>query len=261
MQYDMLHYQKNKRAKERTERAFHMKFMNFDEFIHTLQTSTGARAALEASPGETILSEERRSALLETQNASSTSALEDTFALKVPEGALATQKPRIYDHGTTNENILFLDKLGEGGMGIVHLAQQEELKRQVAVKSVRFPHRTSKSQELFMQEARMTSILEHPNIVPVYALGTHADGFPMLVMKRVAGVSWGTVLKGEAELPSSLQVSQVPLISHIHILIKVQAVLNPVACFLQANIVMNMRNTPTTTLTITLTLALALFSR
>ncbi|MCA8926057.1 MAG: serine/threonine protein kinase, partial [Planctomycetes bacterium] len=49
-----------------------------------------------------------------------------------------------------------------------------------------------------MQEALFTGLLEHPNIVPVHQLGRSADDKPLLVMKRVEGVSWEALIKDPA---------------------------------------------------------------
>ncbi|MBX7097830.1 MAG: serine/threonine protein kinase [Myxococcaceae bacterium] len=82
--------------------------------------------------------------------------------------------------------------LGGGGMGQVLLAYQRSLHREVAVKVLRAP--SAESAALLVQEARLTGGLEHPGIVPVHALGSDDAGWPLLVMKRVEGVSWAELL-------------------------------------------------------------------
>jgi serine/threonine-protein kinase len=84
--------------------------------------------------------------------------------------------------------------LGEGGMGIVSLARQRSLDRSVAVKGVRAEAATPAAQAALIDEGRVTGSLEHPNIVPVHALGRGPDGRPVIVMKRIEGVSWPTLL-------------------------------------------------------------------
>jgi serine/threonine-protein kinase len=81
------------------------------------------------------------------------------------------------------------DKLGEGGMGTVFRGRQRALDREVAVK---LPHdgSSAESASALLHEALLAGALEHPNIVPVHALGRGADGRPVLVMKRVDGVAW-----------------------------------------------------------------------
>lgn len=78
--------------------------------------------------------------------------------------------------------------LGEGGVGVVHLATQTPLRRRVAVKSLKGSSTASRSD--LLREARITGLLEHPSIIPVYTLGQDPLGRPLLVMKRVEGESW-----------------------------------------------------------------------
>jgi len=92
-------------------------------------------------------------------------------------------------------------KLGEGGMGVVFLAHQTSLARDVAVKSVRPTEAVPEMTGALLQEAWVTGILEHPNVVPIYALGEDDNGLPLLVMKRIEGVSWQAILDGRAPTP------------------------------------------------------------
>lgn len=95
-----------------------------------------------------------------------------------------------------------LDTIGEGGMGLVRLARQVSLKREVAVKTVQ-PAVRDQGEKLraLSQEALITGALEHPNVIPVYALGQDSGGAPLIVMKRVEGVSWREFLEGERSIP------------------------------------------------------------
>jgi serine/threonine protein kinase len=79
--------------------------------------------------------------------------------------------------------------IGEGGMGVVWLAQQTPLRREVAVKSTH-PGASIGVTHQLLREARVTGALEHPNIVPVHALGRDEDGRPIIVMKRIEGTNW-----------------------------------------------------------------------
>ncbi len=85
------------------------------------------------------------------------------------------------------------DVLGEGGMGVVRVAKQLALRREVAVKTLKPVAGDSEATQL-LREARVTGVLEHPNVVPVYALGLDNDARPLLVMKRISGESWGAQL-------------------------------------------------------------------
>ena len=78
----------------------------------------------------------------------------------------------------------------EGGLGKVSIAQDEELRREVALKEIKPQHAGNKiSQERFVLEAEITGSLEHPGIVPVYGLGRYSDGRPYYAMRFVHGES------------------------------------------------------------------------
>ena len=70
--------------------------------------------------------------------------------------------------------------LGEGGMGIVRLAVQRSLGRQVAVKTLKEEHKTEHSTLKLLREAWVTGTLEHPNVVPIYDIALEADGTPII---------------------------------------------------------------------------------
>ncbi len=91
-------------------------------------------------------------------------------------------------------DLVFVSELGAGGMGIVRVAEQRSLARQVAVKSLHGPADPS-AQDALLREGVVTGRLEHPNIVPVHQAGwTDADG-PIIVMKRIEGVPWRTLIR------------------------------------------------------------------
>jgi serine/threonine-protein kinase len=77
--------------------------------------------------------------------------------------------------------------LGQGGMGIVCLAEREDVGKQVALKLVAgglvSPERVSR----FMRERRVLARLEHPNIAPLLDAGVADDGTPWFAMEYVAG--------------------------------------------------------------------------
>ena len=76
-------------------------------------------------------------------------------------------------------------ELGRGGMGVVCVAADDELRRDVAVKLLQ--DGTPDSVAQFVEEAQITGQLEHPNIVPVHDIGRDAAGRPWLAMKRIVG--------------------------------------------------------------------------
>ena len=78
--------------------------------------------------------------------------------------------------------------LGQGGLGIVYVAEDEQLQRDTAVKFIQEKHRNdARSQEQFRIEAQLTGRLEHPGIVPVYGVGTAPDGRMFYAMRLIRG--------------------------------------------------------------------------
>ena len=86
-----------------------------------------------------------------------------------------------------------INKIGEGGMGIVQQACQNSLNRIVAVK-IMGGYKGADAESHFMQEATVTGSLEHPNIVPIYDMGRNEDGKPFYTMKRIKGTPWAKTL-------------------------------------------------------------------
>ncbi len=119
--------------------------------------------------------------------------------------------------GAAKPYLDLLGELGQGGAAIVHLAEQIPLGRQVAVKSLKST--SARASVELLREARITGLLEHPNIVPVYTLGQNADGLPMLVMKRVEGRSWRELLRAERQPDGSLD--EAGLRRHLELLLQV----------------------------------------
>ncbi len=97
------------------------------------------------------------------------------------------------DPGT--HDLRVVGTLGEGGMGKVLLARQRSLARDVAVKVLRPETADHDGALALLREAVVMGGVEHPNIVPVHALGRDDQGRPVLVMKRVEGTSWCTLLE------------------------------------------------------------------
>ncbi len=77
-----------------------------------------------------------------------------------------------------------------GGLGAVFVALDDELHREVAVKQILDHHADDPTiRQRFLLEAEITGGLEHPGIVPVYGLGSFADGRPYYAMRFIRGDS------------------------------------------------------------------------
>jgi len=81
------------------------------------------------------------------------------------------------------------EELGAGGLGVVYRAIDYELNRDVAVKFLRDNHQSSYFLDLFISEAEITGRLDHPGVVPVYALGRSKSGEPFYSMRLIRGES------------------------------------------------------------------------
>ena len=96
--------------------------------------------------------------------------------------------------------------IARGGMGCVYAAYDMILEREVAIKTLLPGGDINR----FVTEAQITARLPHPNIPPVYALGTLKNGDPWLAMKLIRGQTLAQLLQDRKstsdELPRFLQV-------------------------------------------------------
>src|SRR5437660_154569 len=80
-----------------------------------------------------------------------------------------------------------IEKLGEGGMGVVYRAEQVDLGREVALKCIRVDSRSSPDQaRRFRREALAMSRVTHPGLVKVFDVGEDEAG-PFIAMELVRG--------------------------------------------------------------------------
>ena len=101
-------------------------------------------------------------------------------------------------------------ELGRGGMGRVLSLIDTHLRREVAVKELLTEHTAERSstgpmlENLFLREARVLALLEHPGVVPVYELARRPDGTPYYSMRRIRGRSLAAELEACANLDERL---------------------------------------------------------
>ncbi len=98
--------------------------------------------------------------------------------------------PTIEGPGTKIGHYELLELVGEGGMGLVYLAQQKEpVKRNVALKIIKPGMDSKQVIARFEAEKQALALLDHPNIAHVFDAGTTETGRPYFVMEYVKGMS------------------------------------------------------------------------
>jgi len=137
--------------------------------------------------------EERRSALLRHCSDDSTLRQEVEELVREDErGPAPVLRGTALRPATSEEHRVgpfrLLEVLGEGGMGIVYLAEQEEpVQRRVALKMIRFGMHTEEVATRFERERAALARMKHPGIAEIYASGVSESGRPYFAMEYVAG--------------------------------------------------------------------------
>lgn len=109
--------------------------------------------------------------------------------------------------GQTISHYRIISKLGEGGMGVVYIAEDTFLTRHVAVKMMNAETGKEHFRKRFLREAQAVSLLNHPNIASVLDYGETQDGSPFIVMELVEGQTLEQLLKqGELTLPRIIEI-------------------------------------------------------
>jgi serine/threonine protein kinase len=101
--------------------------------------------------------------------------------------------------GTPVGRYVIIDRIGQGGMGMVFAAHDPELDRRVAIKLLRASADGSApeaGQGQLLREAQAMAKLSHPNVLPIYDVGTYEDGV-FLAMQLVEGTTVRQWLQAE----------------------------------------------------------------
>ena len=123
-----------------------------------------------------------------------------------PDPRVSESKPlpttKLYENPVPEKLGRFLIRklLGRGAFGEVYLAFDEQLRREVAIKLTFGSRVGPKAVKMFLKEAQMLAELEHPNIVPVYEIGTTERNDIFIVSKLIDGMDLATRI--EKDRPS-----------------------------------------------------------
>ncbi len=121
------------------------------------------------------------------------------LAASVLPGVSPPDQSQASRESPTSESLARFEVLARhdrGGLGEVYIAFDRQLKRQVAIKQIRPKWRShEEALQRFTREAEVTGRLEHPGIVPVYAMGEWDDGCQYYAMRFIEGQTLKQVIR------------------------------------------------------------------
>ncbi|MDZ7291739.1 MAG: protein kinase [candidate division KSB1 bacterium] len=111
--------------------------------------------------------------------------------------------------GKTISHYRILEKLGEGGMGIVYKAEDTKLKRLVALKFLAMDlTRDDEAKERFIHEAQAAAALDHPNICEIHEIDETEDGQLFIVMAYYEGETLKQqVARGKLQVANVIEIA------------------------------------------------------
>jgi hypothetical protein len=109
-----------------------------------------------------------------------------------------------------------IEELGRGGMGVVYLARDSQLKRLVAIKMVLCGgHSSEGARDRFRAEAEAIARLQHPHVVQVFSWGQQ-DALPYLVMEHIEGGRLDRRIAGQPQPPADAAHLLIVLARAVH---------------------------------------------
>jgi serine/threonine protein kinase/tetratricopeptide (TPR) repeat protein len=133
-----------------------------------------------------LLAHERAARFLESPPAALRAA-DPAAARHDPDATAAPAAPA--DEGRVVGRYKLLERIGEGGMGVVYMAEQTHpVRRRVAVKLVKPGLDSARVVARFGAERQALALMDHPNIAKVLDAGSTDDGRPYFVMELVRGI-------------------------------------------------------------------------
>lgn len=101
-----------------------------------------------------------------------------------------------------------VSRLGQGGMGVVYRAEDESLRREVALKLLGDRSHHPETRQRFLREARSAAAVSHPNVAVIHQVG-EADGQVYIAMELVEGETLrGRLSRGRLEEPIVLELAR-----------------------------------------------------
>ena len=168
--------------------------------LHLKKHGGDAEASLAAVPAGRSTREQLQALAHPDLTASVARVGTDTRPGQPEPTAYDADRTTTYDIGAATsggQRFRVLRPHARGGLGAVFVALDSELPREVALKQILDHHADDPtSRQRFLLEAEITGGLEHPGIVPVYSLGTYADGRPFYAMRFIRGESLKEAIQG-----------------------------------------------------------------
>ena len=125
----------------------------------------------------------------------------DADAATMPAGTIRLSLPLSEKPGQWIGPYKLLQEIGEGGCGVVYMAEQEEpIRRRVALKVIKLGMDTKQVIARFEAERQALALMDHPNIAKVLDAGATETGRPYFVMELVRGVKITEYLRPEQPL-------------------------------------------------------------
>lgn len=141
---------------------------------------------------------ERLSVGFEREAASSASGSHPSRSARMVSRASSGAWPNL------SERYLLLERLGEGGMGTVYRARDQELDREVAIKVLKEGMTSDDMARRFRREARALAAFKHAHIVSIYDVAFTEQGLPFIVMELLEGRDLAVALAQSGPLPIDL---------------------------------------------------------
>jgi len=141
-----------------------------------LDQACGENAELRARVEALLQAHDEAGGFLRPSSRSMTAELETATPAEAPGTAIGRYK--------------LLEKIGEGGMAVVYMAEQEQpIRRKVALKIIKLGMDTRQVIARFEAERQALALMDHPSIAKVLDAGATETGRPYFVMELVSGVS------------------------------------------------------------------------